>query len=199
MRGQARAVVRNLNPILPRSLIALGVGLTLALAVISCGSSDLPTADPSTQAVVSPDSNLELLDPAKGLLGTGLLACRVEPYAMTKKTIGPAGGRIEVGRHVLVVPAGALSAPTLITAEAPSDPVASVRFSPEGLQFNEGRPARLTLDYSNCPLGRLQILKRIAYTTERFNILTYLLSRDNLLLQRVSGDVEHFSRYAVAW
>ena len=59
-----------------RSLIALGVGLTLALAASGCGSSDLPTADPSTQAVVSPNSNLELLDPAKGLLGTGLLACR---------------------------------------------------------------------------------------------------------------------------
>ena len=94
----------------PRSLIALGVGLTLALAAISCGSSDLPTADPSTRSVVSPNSNLELLDPAKGLLGTGLLACRVEPYQVTTKTIGPAGGRIEVGRHVLVIPAGALSA-----------------------------------------------------------------------------------------
>jgi hypothetical protein len=182
-----------------RSLIALGVGLTLALAATSCGSSDLPTAEPSTQSVVSANSNLELLNPTTGLLGTGLLACRIEPYAVTKKTIGPAGGQIQVGRHVLFIPAGALSAPTLITAEAPSDPVASVRFSPEGLHFNAGRAARLTLDYSNCPLGRLQILKRIAYTTERLSILSYLLSRDNLLLQRVSGDVEHFSRYAVAW
>jgi len=182
-----------------RGLIALGVGLTLALAALSCGSSDLPTAEPSTQSVVSANSNLELLNPTTGLPGTGLLACRIEPYAITKKTIGPAGGQIQVGRHVLVIPAGALSAPTLITAEAPSDPVASVRFSPEGLHFKEGSPARLTLDYSNCPLGRLQILKRIAYTTEQLNILSYLLSRDNLLLQRVSGDVEHFSRYAVAW
>jgi hypothetical protein len=182
-----------------RGLIALGVGLTLALAALSCGSSDLPTAEPSTQSVVSANSNLELLNPTTGLPGTGLLACRIEPYAITKKTIGPAGGQIQVGRHVLVIPAGALSAPTLITAEAPSDPVASVRFSPEGLHFKEGSPARLTLDYSNCPLGRLQILKRIAYTTEQLNILSYLLSRDNLLFQRVSGDVEHFSRYAVAW
>jgi hypothetical protein len=181
-----------------RSLIALGVGLTLALAASSCGSGDLPTAEPSTQAVSS-SSSLELLNPTKGLLGTGLLACRVEPYAITRKTIGPAGGQIQVGRHLLVIPAGALTAPTLITAEAPSDPVASVRFSPEGLRFTAGHPARLTLNYSNCPLGRLQILKRIAYTTERLNILSYLLSRDNILLQRVSGDVEHFSRYAVAW
>jgi hypothetical protein len=181
-----------------RSLIALGASLTFAFAVISCGS-DLPTAEPSAQAAVSPSSNFELLNPTTGVLGTGLLACRIEPYAVTKKTIGPAGGQIQVGRHVLVIPAGALSASTLITAEAPSDPVASVRFAPEGLHFNTGHPARLTLDYSNCPLGRLQILKRIAYTTEKLNILSYLLSRDNILLQRVTGDVEHFSRYAVAW
>ena len=44
-----------------RSLIALGVGLTLALAASSCGSSDLPTADPSTQAMVSPNSMLKLM------------------------------------------------------------------------------------------------------------------------------------------
>jgi hypothetical protein len=42
-------------------------------------------------------------------------------------------------------------------------------------------------------------LKRVAYTTERLEILSYLLSRDNLLLMRVSGELEHFSRYAVAW
>ena len=76
--------------------------------------------------------------------------------------------------------------------------MASVRFSPEGLQFGRvcGAPHAGLFEL---PLGRLQILKRIAYTTERLNILSYLLSQDNLLLQRVSGDVEHFSRYAVAW
>ena len=96
-----------------RSLIALGVGLTLALAAISCGSGDLPTADPSTQSVVSANSNLELLNPTTGLLGTGLLACRIEPYAVTKKTIGPAGGQIQVGRHVL--PDNIIEPPTKIT------------------------------------------------------------------------------------
>jgi hypothetical protein len=57
----------------------------------------------------------------------------------------------------------------------------------------------LTLDYSSCPLGRLRILKRIAYTTDKLDILSFLLSRDNLLLMRVSAHLEHFSKYAVAW
>jgi hypothetical protein len=77
-----------------RSLIALGVGLTLALAAISCGSGDLPTADPSTQSVVSANSNLELLNPTTGLLGTGLLACRIEPYAGDEEDDRSCGGQI---------------------------------------------------------------------------------------------------------
>jgi hypothetical protein len=182
-----------------RSLIALGWGLIVMVAALSCASSDLPTGEPAIQASHGASSNLQLLNPTTGVLGTGLLACRVLPYASSQAIIGPQGGSIRVGKHLLVIPAGALTRPTLITAEEPSDPVASVRFSPEGLQFASGHPARLTLDYSNCPLGGLQILKRIAYTNEHLTILDYLLSRDNLLTMRVSANVEHFSRYAVAW
>jgi hypothetical protein len=183
-----------------RSLLALGLSLTALVTAISCGS-DLPTAEPAIQASGAGTDNLTLplLDPAKGLLNLGLLACRPLPYAITRQVVGPAGGTVRVGKHTLVIPAGALQAATTITAEQPTDPVASVRFSPEGLQFAGNHSPKLTLDYSNCPLGRLQILKRIAYTTERLNILSFLLSLDNILLSRISANIQHFSRYAVAW
>ncbi len=87
----------------------------------------------------------------------------------------------------------------VITAEAPVGTVNSVQLQPEGLQFAQGRPARLTLSYANCPLlGRL-LPKRIAYTTDLLEILSYVLSVDDLLNKRVTGALEHFSRYAVAW
>lgn len=183
-----------------RRLFALGLGLTALITAISC-SSDLPTAEPAIQASGAGADNLTipLLDPAKGVLNLGLLACRPLPYAFTSQVVGPAGGTVRVGKHVLVIPAGALRVATTITAEQPTDPVASVRFSPEGLQFVAGHSPKLTLDYSNCPLGRLQILKRVAYTNERLTILSYLLSLDNILLSRVSASISHFSRYAVAW
>jgi len=130
---------------------------------------------------------------------SGLLACSPQPYASSSALIGPNGGTLRVAGHVLVVPRGALLQPVLITAEAPRDTVASVRLSPEGLRFAAGRPAVLSLDYSNCPLGRLQLRKHIAYTTDNLNVLSLLLSTDNLLLARVSAPLEHFSRYAVAW
>ncbi len=160
-----------------------------------CGT-DGPTAPESPEASL-------LLGNHGGLLGTGvgsgLLSCTPLPYARTEQTVGPAGGTLVVGPHQLVVPAGALSAPVLITAEAPSDSVNSVRLLPHGLTFAEGKPARLTLSYANCSLLGQLLPKRIVYTTDLLEILEWLLSFDEPLARRVSANLEHFSRYAIAW
>jgi hypothetical protein len=168
------------------------------LGLVSCSTEgDGPTgvsADPSPSA---------LLGSGGGLLGTGigsgLLACDPLPYASTTQTVGSEGGTILVGPHRLTVPAGALAAPVAITAEAPVGTVNSVRLTPEGLQFAAGKPVRLTLSYANCPLLGQLLPKRIAYTTDLLQILSYVLSVDDLLARRVTGYLEHFSRYAVAW
>lgn len=178
-----------------RSLALLGWLLLVATGLTSCTAGDPLTAPPSTAVVDSSAADLRL--PIISPLLEGLLVCHRQDYAITRKWVGPAGGTIRVGGHRLEIPAGALSQPVLITAEAPADYVASVRFQPEGLQF--ARKATLTLDYSDCPAGRLNLLKRVAYTTDRLEILSFLLSRDNILLMKVSADLEHFSRYAVAW
>jgi hypothetical protein len=191
-----------------RPLRGLLLGAALLLTA-SCGA-DGPTsptkapvpAASGTQPTVSNDLVGGLLGGVGGVTGgllNGLLSCSPQPYASTTQTIGPAGGIIRVGRQSLVIPAGALNAPVQITAEVPSDEVSSVRFSPEGLQFNRGHSPVVTLDYSSCPAGRLQIFKHVAYTTERLQILNLLTSLDNLLLMKVSAPIEHFSRYAVAW
>jgi hypothetical protein len=172
----------------PRFIRLLAACVMLATGLTSCSTLEAPTA-PASAAAKAPDLRLPIL--------SGLLSCTPQPYARTVQEVGPAGGIIRVGGHVLVIPRGALSRSVTITAESPSDAVASVRFQPEGLQFQ--RSATLTLDYSNCPAGRLQILKRVAYTTDGLDILSFLLSRDNLLTMKVSADLEHFSRYAVAW
>lgn len=127
----------------------------------------------------------------------GLLQCTPLPYDSTTETVGPAGGSIQVGPHVLQIPAGALTDSVAITMVAPPDTVNRVRFQPEGLQF--AVPARLTMSYANCSLlGRL-LPKRIAYTTDALVILEYLLSFDDFLNQRVTGQLNHFSNYAIAW
>jgi hypothetical protein len=173
-----------------RHLLAMVVAGSLAVAAWSCRDANAPL--PSEPAGA----------PAPQLVGdllrrTGLLRCTPLPAASASALIGPEGGELRVGPHVLRVPAGALAQPVLITAEAPSDSVNSVRFSPEGLRFV--RRATLTMSYANCNLlGRL-VPKRIAYTTDALDILSYLLSLDDFVHQRVSGRLEHFSRYALAW
>jgi hypothetical protein len=99
----------------------------------------------------------------------------------------------------LVIPAGALDHPVRIIGEAPVGNVVSVRFQPQGLQFDSNHTPKLTLDYKACGIVRNLLPKRVAYTDDKLNILSFLLSSDNLLTQRVTGDVHHFSRYAVAW
>lgn len=174
---------------LHRLLSALLIAGLLSFAGLSCGD-NLPTASP----VPPPEASLigDLLG------GLGLLKCTPMPAASAQKQIGPAGGTLQVGPHTLVVPAGALSQSVLIRAEAPRDVVNSVRLYPEGLQFSHVG-AYLTMSYANCNLLGKLLPKRVAYTNEKLNILSYLLSLDNILQKQVTGRLEHFSRYAVAW
>jgi len=127
-----------------------------------------------------------------------LLKCSNLPYASQTKTIGPLGGTISAGPHTLVIPPGALSSPTAITMTAPTGlGVNAVKFQPEGLRFLT--PAALTMSYANCSLLGKLLPKRIAYTDDNLNIISYLLSLDNLLSKYVTGKVNHFSDYVIAW
>lgn len=201
-----------------RRFFVLGLALALT-AGVSCTATDSPTA-PATQASEQPAYLLSDLFQGDGLLSgddgqsgdglvgdllngavgtvlnvTDLLVCSSQPYAVTRKTIGYEGGTIQVGSHTLVIPRGALRKNTTITAEQMPGRTNSVRFSPEGLQFE--RPAGLVMDYKNCLLVLVQ--KRIVYTDENLNILEVLRSLDLFRSRTVAAPIDHFSRYAVAY
>jgi hypothetical protein len=174
------------------ALSALLIGASAAL--MSCG--DPAPVGPRTTSV-APQADL-LGTVSSTLKNTGLLSCSPLPWAWAAKTIGPAGGVINVGVHTLTIPAGALSEPVTITAVAPSGTVNHVEFWPEGLQFQKS--ASLTMSYANCNLLGSLAPKRIAYTsTDLSKIFYYLLSIDDLLGKKVTGKVDHFSDYAVSW
>ena len=127
----------------------------------------------------------------------GLLTCTPLPYDSVTQTIGPEGGTILVSAHTLTIPPGALDTAVTITAVAPSDTIRHVRFQPQGLQFQQ--PASLTLSYAGCSLLGSLAPKRIAYTTDALLILEYLPSVDDFLGRTVTGELHHFSEYAIAW
>lgn len=171
----------------PWTVIQLGV---VGALVLGCGDRS-PIGVPSQAPI-----------PRGALIGgliapTALLACRPLPYDSTTQTIGPDGGTIQIAAHTLVIPEGALASPTQITAVVAAGPVNAVRLQPEGLQF--AQTAYLTMSYANCDLFGSLAPKRIAYTTDALGIVEYLLSADDLFAHQVTGELHHFSEYAIAW
>ena len=173
-----------------RRIAAVAAFCAASLALASCGYAPAsPSPLPVAQAQnVSHD--------ADGTL-TGLVACTPLPADSVAQIIGPAGGTITVGPHSFMVPPGALDSAVTITAFAPSAANNVVVFQPTGLTFST--PATLTLSYANCgPLARI-LPTRVAYVDNLLNILSYLPSIGSGLSQTVTGQVQHFSDYAVAW
>jgi hypothetical protein len=141
-----------------------------------------------------------VVDLAGGLVSellnvTGLLTCQEQRYDVEYETIGPRGGAIRVGKHALMIPKGALRNYVRIKAEQMPGPTNSVRFSPEGLQFEKS--VTLILNYQNCQ--NVEAPKAIVYTSEKFEVLEILRSLDFLKARTITAPIDHFSRYAVAY
>lgn len=198
-----------------RRFLTLGVTLAL-LAGVSCSTGESPfepqRSQPVEQAFAAPSQSLGgllgglggvvggVVDLAGGVVGgvlelTGLLRCEEQRYEVNYETIGPRGGTITVGKHSLVIPKGALRKNVRIKAEQMRGPTNSVRFSPEGLQFEKS--AVLSLNYKNCQDVKLP--KAVVYTTEKLDILEILRSLDLRKQRTVVAPIDHFSRYAVAF
>ena len=181
----------------PRSTSAVLLAVMLA-AGVSCTSSDaLGPSEPAAPAsMAAGDGEAQVLSGLlTGVHNLSLLSCSPQSYLSVTKVVGPDGGTILVGTHKLVIPSGALSRNYTIRAEQVRHRVNSVRLSPEGLKF--AKPAKLTMSYANC--SPLLLLKRVVYTDELLRILELIPSLDNLQTRTVTGDIRHFSRYAVAW
>jgi len=200
--------------IVRRFLIPLGLLAGAAALVLSCRDATPVGVDARTSVLLAgrhaqppagddrDDDGDEIED------GDSLVSCRPLPYDSVTRTIGPEGGELEVGRNWLVIPQGALRDPVSITAVAPSDTVAMVRFRPEGLRFLS--TALLVLTYDNCRIPR-PATPRIALVTDSYRVIEFLTSAaaspsDHRLPKghqeghrRVIGELHHFSNYAVAW
>ena len=122
--------------------------------------------------------------------------CDPLQYAGATKLIGPEGGDISVGPHKLIIPRGALTETTVVTAEMPVDTLVSVELSPHGLTFQ--KPVTLELSYKHCFLPKTYFY-RMAYVDDNNEIIDFPLAIDQKKKGEVTGWLWHFSRYAVAY
>ncbi len=195
---------------LRRFVLPLGLLLGASLAASNCGTPSPVGVDARAPALSasrgSPHGDADDADDPDEE-GDSLVSCRPLPYESVTQTIGPEGGVLEVRRNWLVVPRGALTDPVSITAVAPSDTLALVRFQPEGLRFQ--KTAFLVVAYDNCRVKR-GVTPRIAHVTDALDVIEFLpavaASPDDPRFkkvhkghQRVVGKLQHFSNYAVAW
>ena len=132
-------------------------------------------------------------------LGTSsieLLRCEPKPFDGDAAIIGPEGGTLHIGEHELVIPRGALTEEQLIVGQAPTSSLVDVEFQPEGLQFQ--RAATLNLSYKGCERPA-DVDLSLAYLGFGNRILELPPSEDHFSELEVSGQIHHFSRYAIAF
>jgi hypothetical protein len=110
-------------------------------------------------------------------------------------SIGASGGVINFGPNQLIIPPGALTAMTRISARTYPDTLA-VDLEPHGLQFSV--PATLVLNYKGCDVSG-QYATGILYTDTSFSrVLSIVPSEDHYKKWIVIGTINHFSVYASA-
>lgn len=176
----------------------------LVLLIGACaGDSAAPDPDPEPPAILTAQLPTEGADS----LST-LVSCRTQPVPATSKYIGSKGGDLWIGPHHLIVPQGALKTTVRITGAVVDTNVVAVELQPAGLQLLT--PALLTLDYAGCSLSGNESSLHLVYVVlvgSTPKVATHLLrdhdtdgdGKDDGNNQEISGQIDHFSRYAVAF
>ena len=165
----------------------LGVALLTSAAVVvaSCGNRSVTDPAPMIGRQLEP-ALVGVVDSCISLTGSKASA-----------SIGRDGGVIAIGPDTLVIPSGALAKATTITATVPSNSsVNVVMFQPDGLKFKKA--VTLAMSYATCGsqvLGNVTI----AQVDDSLHIITYLKTRMNRAARQVTGQLQHFSNYALAY
>lgn len=134
---------------------------------------------------------------AEAVAAPSFTACKPLPEASASGWIGPKGGLLRAGPHTLKVPPTALNSTVFITLEAPSSSINRIGLEPQGLKFNAGIGAYLTVSYENCtvPPGSEQRVVRISESLTVLQVTPSLMDSATLT---VEGKVLHFSGYALS-
>jgi hypothetical protein len=168
--------------------------LGAAMAVSSCG--DHTATGPASVGTPAPEASW-ISDIIKVLTNGLVDSCSSLSSDPVSRTIGREGGMIAIGPDTLRIPPRALTHPVTIQASLPAGYFINVVvFEPSGLAFK--KPASLTMGYSNCNLLANTGLE-IAQVTDDLEVIEYLRSTDNKSAKTVTGVLQHFSNYAVAY
>ena len=173
-----------------RSLTGI-VGIALvALVWMTSGCSDVPTR-------TSQSSTVRILErPAAAKI-------TADNFLIDSLEFTSAGGTLTVGNETIgyssiAVPANALSSTVMITMKVYTSGAVLAEMGPEGLEFNSGTTAELTLSYKSADLGGLDPnALGMFYYNEPLDVWDAVTSQPEPAAETVVGELTHFSQYAV--
>ena len=162
------------------------------LGALACGEAVAPSA--TARRLAGPSADV-LPNTHRDNGSSALVRCEAHGASSASAWIGASGGHIVAGDVRLIVPPGALTKKTYITATVPAGPYAFVSFQPHGLTFK--KPAALIFDASECNVPGwyppdVVYIENGAVVEEIDAILIPYL-------QLVAAPIDHFSGYALAW
>lgn len=160
------------------------------LTLVSCGTSDVPTAPP-------PRASLTLAS-TDTAAGRRLLQCPVTATQSTSGLLGLLGGTLSLGANRIALPFGAITLPQLFEVRTVSGPLVAVDVHAVGLLgFRFQQPVTVTIDYSRC--GDVQGPLRVWYIDPTTHELLEDMGGVNDPVRRtITFQTSHLSVYAVA-
>jgi hypothetical protein len=178
------------------SAVRLLVAVATVAVFAACGEHATPTS-PALSFIRPPKHQPQPPQPQPQTQphAPQLAQCRIPHDVLVSARIGPRGGTLNLGdNNTVYFPAGALLTDTTITAHVPAGNVASVSFTPEGLQFPV--PAVVTLNVSPC-ITPTSLLSVVYLQADTVSEVEPTVSDPNA--KTVTATINHFSSYAVAY
>jgi hypothetical protein len=165
-------------------LFQIVVGSLVTGAIFACG--DLATAPPTLEFATGPVTTPPTFT-----------VCEFQPADARSRVIGPQGGKLMVGGHLLIVPPGALKTNTEITMATPAGQLRRVKFGPEGLTFEAANPAHLIMSYRDCTVPP-RANQTVVYVNESRAIIEITPSQSDPASATVDSKLSHFSDYVLS-
>lgn len=153
-------------------------------------NADLWNPNPGDQIV--PGRDVPIITNGDGLSVDGATMVPVPASAV----IGPLGGSVRLGRHILNIPAGAVSENVTFTMSAASQTGVAVDCNPSPFQFNV--PVSLTLSFANTQYASnpRQVNLQIFYMANTSSCIA-MPSVVDPVGYTVTAQIDHFSRYII--
>jgi hypothetical protein len=166
-----------------------------ALAAAAC-TGDVATGPISSSASVAnanrDQSNLPGSRRTPDALSGKFVPANCSPRHTSQQSalIGPSGGILRIGPHLLIIPAGALNRKVLISGTVPEGRPFQIDLQPHGLQFRKA--AGLILDASSCI-----DVPDIVYLIDQYTQSPPIRAIYSEWWKTIACPIWHFSGYAI--